>query len=55
MLGHEVYRSAANFSHASGSTMGISQINLQSLSDGIYIISVRSQDINYTGKLMIRK
>jgi uncharacterized protein YjdB len=50
VLGREVYTSALNITSASGQT----QINVEGLKPGVYEISVKSANLCYSGKLVIR-
>ncbi|MCW3124282.1 MAG: fungalysin family metalloprotease precursor, partial [Flavipsychrobacter sp.] len=51
IVGHEVYRSALNINTVSG----IQQLNLSGFANGVYMISVKSENINYSGRLLIQK
>jgi trimeric autotransporter adhesin len=50
VVGHEVYRSVLNITTASGE----SNISLAGIQDGVYMITIRSANIHYTGKLLIQ-
>jgi hypothetical protein len=51
VVGREVYKSQLNINSASGQ----SEINLSELKSGIYLISIKSDNVYYSGKLMIQK
>ncbi len=51
VVGREVYQSAININAASGQT----RINLEGLQDGMYLITIKSDNINYSGQLLIKK
>jgi len=51
VVGREVYKSAIDINAASGQT----QIDLANLKNGIYLINIRSANINYSGKLIIQQ
>ena len=51
MAGREVYKSEMNLSPGSGQK----QVDLATLSDGVYVITLRSDTIHFSGKLMIRR
>lgn len=51
IAGREVYNSALLINSASGTR----QINLSNLSKGVYLISVKSDNINYNGKLLLEQ
>ena len=51
MTGREVYKSILNISAASANT----QLDIHSLNDGIYFITIKSSSISYTNKLVIQR
>jgi hypothetical protein len=51
VVGREVYKSSVNINSVSGKT----QIDLNGLKSGVYLISVKSDNINYSGKLSIQQ
>ena len=51
VVGKEVYKSAININTVSGKT----QLNLNGLKTGIYLISVKSDNINYSARLNIQQ
>ena len=51
VVGREVLRSAININAATGQT----QLGLQSVKDGVYMITVKNGNINYSGKLAVTR
>ena len=51
MTGREVYRSVLNINTASASA----QLDIHSLNDGIYFITIKSGSISYTNKLAVQR
>jgi hypothetical protein len=51
ITGREVYRSALIFDNSHGHT----RINCAEMANGIYLITIKSNDVNYTGKLAIQR
>jgi len=49
VVGHEVLRQETDMSAESG----VNQVNVGELKDGIYLISLRSEQINFSGRLMV--
>ena len=50
-MGHEVYLSSLNISNVSGQ----SQLGLSELNNGIYLVTIKSEGIYYSAKLIIQK
>jgi len=51
VVGRDVYKSVIDINAASGET----QLGLTGLKDGIYIINIKSPNLNYSGKLIIQQ
>jgi hypothetical protein len=51
MVGREVYRTVVTINAAQGET----QIDPNGLKDGIYLLSIKGDQLNYSGKLVIAK
>ncbi len=51
VIGRKIYKSVINMNVSSGQV----QVNVSGLNEGVYMITIKSDDIYYCGKLMIRK
>ena len=51
VTGREVYKTSIDITNASGTA----QINISELRNGLYLISIKADDINYSGKLVMQK
>ncbi len=51
LAGRKIYETVLNMS----SHNGISNLDISSLNNGVYIITIKSNDINYTNKLVIQR
>jgi len=51
VLGREVYKSVMNINAASGTT----QVGLQGIKDGIYLLTIKGENINYSAKVLIEE
>ena len=51
ITGREIYKTTINMTEGTG----VNQIDLSALTNGLYIISVKSGDINYNSKIQVQK
>jgi len=51
VLGRDVYKSAMNINATSGSA----QVGLQGIKDGIYLLTIKGESINYSAKVLIEE
>jgi uncharacterized protein YjdB len=51
ITGREMYKTTINMTQGTG----VSQINVSGLANGLYMISIRSEDINYNSKIEVQR